>query len=43
MYDKCVFVYHSKKNWEYYSEEKPDSERLLIILNIKMLAKLNKI
>ena len=39
---KCFLKYINQK-WEYYREEKQDFERLLIFLNIKMLAKSNKI
>ena len=31
------------QKWKYYTEENQDFERFLIFLNIKMLAKLNKI
>ena len=41
--DLNTFLKNIHQNWEYYREEKQDFERLLILLNIKLSAKLNKI
>ena len=38
-----VFLKTIHQKWKYYREEKGDFERFLIFLNIKLLAKLNKI
>ena len=43
MPDLNTFLKNIHQKWEYCREEKQDFERLLIFLNIKMSAKLNKI
>ena len=41
--DLNTFLKNIHQNWEYYREEKQGFERLLILLNIKLSAKLNKL